>query len=131
MYAQADRDDPDHAAVTQMLAAERGPLVTTELALAEADYLILTRLGIDVELDFLDDLAEGTFVVECLSRVELRQARDVARQYRDLRPGLADCSLVVLANRLKTRRIATLNARDFRAMTPVQGGSFMLLPADA
>ncbi|MGH8898015.1 MAG: hypothetical protein ACRDZ4_13585 [Egibacteraceae bacterium] len=32
----------------------RVPLVTVA---AEADHLVLTRLGIDVELQFLDDLA--------------------------------------------------------------------------
>lgn len=131
LYAQADRSDPDHRAVAHLLLNEREPLVTTELAVAEADYLILTRLGVDVELAFLEDLASGVFAVECLSRAELRLAREVAVRYRDLRPGLADCSLVVLAGRLNTRRIATLNARDFRAMEPLQGGGFRLEPGDS
>jgi hypothetical protein len=51
-----------------MLEHERETLVTTELAVAEADYLILDRLGPDVEIAFLEDLAEGTFVVECLDQ---------------------------------------------------------------
>src|SRR5690348_198390 len=68
LYAQADADEPRHASVVEVLKSERETLVTTELAVAEADYLILDRLGIDVELAFLDDLAEGTFVTECLTR---------------------------------------------------------------
>ncbi|MGH2365525.1 MAG: hypothetical protein ACRDGF_03400 [Chloroflexota bacterium] len=84
----------------------------------------------EAELAFLDDLAEGTYTVDCLSRAELSRAGDVARRYRDPRPGLAGCSLVVLAHRYQTRRLATLNQRDFRHIIPLQGGSFHILPAD-
>lgn len=131
LYAQADRDDPDHTQVVEALKGQRGILVTSQVAVAEADYLILTRLGVDVELAFLDDLAEGTFLVESLNREELGTARDLARRYRDLEIGLADASLVVLAHRHRTRRLLTLDERCFRAVTPLQGGSFQLLPADA
>ena len=37
LYAQADADEPRHAAVAAVLRAEREALVTTELAVAEAD----------------------------------------------------------------------------------------------
>ena len=53
LYAQADTADPGHAAVRALLTAERDEIVTTELAVAEADYLILDRLGPDVEAAFL------------------------------------------------------------------------------
>jgi hypothetical protein len=38
--------------------------------------------------------------------------------------------LAVLAARHGTDRIATLDGRAFRAITPLRGGSFTLLPAD-
>jgi len=79
LYAQADAGEPRHAAVRAILEGEREALVTTELAVAEADHLILDRLGPEVELAFLDDLAEGTFLVECLDRAQLRTARTVRR----------------------------------------------------
>jgi predicted nucleic acid-binding protein len=130
LYSQADRDDPHHEAVARVLRAERGPLVTSQVAAAEADYLILTRLGVDVELAFLDDLAAGTFLAEGLTPDELGIARDLARRHRDLELGLADASLVVLARRHRTRRLVTLDERCFRAVLPLQGGSFELLPRD-
>jgi len=131
LYAQADADEPRHAEVAQILRDERELLVTTELAVAEADYLILDRLGPDVELAFVDDLINGTFVVECLTRDELDRARGVVERYRDLRLGLADASLVVLAQRHGTTRILSFDERAFRAVAPLQGGSFTVLPADA
>jgi len=51
-----------------MLRSERGPLITTEIVVAEADYLILRRLGIAAELAFLDDFADRVFEVVCLTQ---------------------------------------------------------------
>ncbi len=130
LYAQADADEPRHADVARVLQAEPEILVTTELAVAEADYLVLDRLGVDVELAFIDDLVAATYVVECLTRDELQTARALVDRYRDLRIGLADASLVVLANRYGSRRIVTFDERAFRTITPLDGGSFTLLPAD-
>jgi uncharacterized protein len=131
LYAQADADEPEHHAVAAILRAERGALVTSQIVVAEADYLILRRLGVGVELAFLDDLAAGTYVVDALTAPELGIARDVVARYRDLELGLADASLVVLANRWDTRRILTLEQRAFRPVTPLQGGAFEVLPADS
>ncbi len=131
LFVQANSDDPDHEVVVALLHAERGPLVTSEVVAAEADYLILSRLGVDTEIRFLRDLAAGTFSVDCLNRDELGMALTLAERYRDLKLGLADASLVVLAHRHRTRRILTFDYRAFRNVTPLQGGSFMLLPADA
>jgi hypothetical protein len=82
---------------------ERGPLITSEAVVAEADFLIMSRLGLEAGLAFLDDLAAGTFVVDCLSPTELKGARDLARKHKDLKLGLADASLVLLAQ-LQPRR---------------------------
>jgi predicted nucleic acid-binding protein len=130
LYAQADRTDPAHDAVAEVLRAERNALVTSQLALAEADYLIMTRLGVGAELALLEDVVGGTFVAEGLSPTDLAVATDVVAKYRDLEVGLADASLVALAARHHTRRICTVDERCFRAMSPLQGGSFQLLPAD-
>jgi uncharacterized protein len=130
MLVQADAGEPRHRDVVGLLRAERETLITTELAVAEADYLILDRLGVDVELAFIEDLASGTFVVDCLTRDELDTARSVVERYRDLRLGLADASLVVLAARYSTSRIVTFDERAFRTVRPLQGGVFTVLPAD-
>jgi predicted nucleic acid-binding protein len=131
LYAQADADEPRHDAVAALLREERDVLVTSQVVAAEADYLILRRLGVDVELVFLDDLAAGTYLMDALTPSDLTVARDIAARYRDLELGLADASLVVLAARWRTRRILTLDERAFRAVTPLQGGFFTVLPADA
>jgi predicted nucleic acid-binding protein len=131
LVAYTDADEPRHHEVATLIRSERGELVTTELAVAEADYLILDRLGVDAELAFLQDLAEGTFIVDCLDRRDMGRAREIVERYRDLRLGLADASLVVLAERHATTRILTFDERAFRAVTPLQAGAFTILPTDA
>lgn len=130
-YALADASEPGHDAVARILTSERQALVSTELAVAEADFLILRRLGLNAEMAFLEDLVAGTFIVDCLTLQEIGAARDVVKKYGDLRLGLADASLVVLALRYHTRRILTFDERAFRAIAPLQGGNFLVLPADS
>ena len=131
LYAQADADEPRHEAVVAILEAEREALVTSQFVVAEADYLILDRLGPKVELAFMEDLAAGTFAAECLSRDELGLARSIAQKYAKLQIGLADASLVVLGERFSTRRILTFDERAFRTIRPIQGGRFTILPVYA
>jgi predicted nucleic acid-binding protein len=130
LYSQADRLDPDHSAVADVIRGTDEALVVSAFAAAEADFLILTRLGIETELAFLEDLASSSFQVEALTQPELTAALDVARRYRDLELGLADASIVVLAERFQTRRLVTFDERAFRTVTPLHGGRFTLLPAD-
>lgn len=55
----------------------------------------------------------------------------VAERHDSMGLGLVDASLVALAARLQTSRIATLDERHFRALPPVTGEpAFTLLPAD-
>ena len=96
----------------------------------EADYLILSRLGLDAELLFLDDLATS-YQLASFDQAGLKRAKQVCAQYRDLELGLADASIVVLCQKLRTRSIATFDHRHFRAAMPLQGGAFTLLPDDS
>lgn len=63
---------------------------------------------------------------------DVATARAVIVKYRDLGIGLADASIVVLAERYGTRDILTLDERHFRAIRPLSGEpSFRIFPADA
>ena len=52
-------------------------------------------------------------------------------RYPDLEVGLADASVVVLANRYDTYDVLTLDERHFRVLRGPQDHPFRLLPADA
>ena len=130
LVAMADRRDPRQAEVEQLLGAEDGALVIPAPVSAEIDHLLGSRVGREARRAFLGDLAEGRFRVECLEPPEYATVVELARRYADLDVGLADLSVVVLASRFGTARIATFDERHFRALRPIAGGAFTLLPRD-
>lgn len=97
---------------------------------AEADHLILSRLGVSAQISYVRGLASA-FSVEVLDAAGLQATADLCEQYRDLELGLADASTVVLAHNWRTTVLATFDERHFRAVTPLAGGAFELLPADS
>lgn len=106
-----------------------GELVVSAFTAAEADHLVLTRLGIDAELALLEDLAV-TYTVQALDARGLKTGREICARHRDLELGLADASIVVLAEQWSTHTLATFDERHFRAVTALDGKAFTLLPAD-
>jgi uncharacterized protein len=107
-----------------------GPVVLSPYVLAELDYLLLVRSGVSVELDFLREIGTGVFELASFGRDDLARAIGVIERYRDLSIGLADASLVVLAERYATTRLLTLDERHFRVIRPLHARAFALLPAD-
>lgn len=116
--------------VEKVLRHEAGTLVMPAPISAEVDYLLGTRLGGHARRRFLEDLAARRFSVECLATADYATVRDLDRRFGDLELGLADLSIIVLASRLRTTRILTFDQRHFRAVAPLEGGSFTLLPFD-
>ena len=131
LVAFGDANDPLFPHVNQLLRTIDGPLVVPAPVTAEVDYLLGRRVGQKARRDFITDLAAGRFTVACLEREDYASIRDLDARYADFELGLADCSLVVIANRFSTDRIVSFDERHFRAVTTLTGGAFTILPADA
>ena len=130
LVALADRHDRLRPAVEALLKDEPGELVIPAPITAEIDYLLGRRLGRASRLAFLDDLAVGRFTVAHMGADDHRVVADLERRYEDLDVGLADLSVVIAAREHETRRVLTFDERHFRALRPLDGGHFTLLPAD-
>ena len=130
LVALADANDARSLAVLRCLERERGELVLPAPITVEADYFLGERLGGEAQERFVEDIASGLYRLEGLTTAEHREVHRLMQHYRGLRPGLADLSVVILAFRFNTLRILTFDYRHFRAMRPLQGGSFQLLPID-
>ncbi|MBW8875480.1 MAG: PIN domain-containing protein [Acidobacteria bacterium] len=131
VYALFDADDLHHSAVRKVVDSHQGPLIIPVAILAEIDYLLLTNLGVQAELDFLKSLQEGAFTFEPFTVEDLGRCREIISQYRDLGLGLADTAVMATAERLRTLMVLTVDHRHFRAVVSQQGRPFRLLPADA
>ena len=108
-----------------------GPVVLSPFVLAELDYLLLTRAGVRAELQLLQEVADGVFELATFGPADTSRAANVIEQYAGLKLGLADASLVVLADRYQTTRLLTFDERHFRAVRPLSADAFTLLPADS
>lgn len=103
-------------------------LVVSPYVLAELDYLVATRIGVDAELAVLRELPGGAWELAQFDTSALQKAGAIIDKYRDLRIGLADASNVVLADRYQTRTIVTLDRHHFSVLRPVRGGRFTIVP---
>jgi predicted nucleic acid-binding protein len=127
LLAFFDASEPDHEAVSEVLGAADA-LVVSPYVVAELDYLVATRHGVDDELAVLDELTGGAWDLPGFDQEGLRRAREVISMYRDQEIGVADASIVVLAERYRTRTIASLDHRHFDVLRSLDGGYFEVLP---
>lgn len=119
VVALFDPRDGDHRACQAILEANRQPLVTTVAVLTEAFHILSPEsLGARRLREFV--LAGGT-TVRTLDEPGLIRAFELMETYVNLPMDLADASLVVVAERLPTRRIFTLDHRDFSTYRIRQG----------
>jgi uncharacterized protein len=125
-----DRRDPMAATIHRWLTRTREPVVTVAPVVSEVEHLLRVRFDERASMNFVADLGRGALAVECLQPGDYATVSMLYNRYRDLRPGLTDLSLIAVAERLQTTRILTFDQRHFRAMAPLQGGAFTLLPWD-
>jgi uncharacterized protein len=131
LVALADAKEPQLQALLRIRNEEEGQLVLPAPVAVEVDYLLGVRFGERARRAFLSDLAARRYDVACLETGDYRAVVELDARYSDLGLGLADCSIVVLAERYETRRLLSFDERHFRTIAPLQGGSFELLPADS
>ncbi len=131
LLSAIDRSQRHHDAARRALEAAAPPWILSPFVLAELDYLLATRVGQDAERALLGEVGRGVYRLESLDAADIEAAERLIGRYRDLEIGLADASVVVLANRYGVRDVLTLDDRHFRAMRGPGGRPFKLLPADA
>jgi hypothetical protein len=131
LLAAFGADAHRHRAARAAYEDDPGPVVMSPFVLAELDYLLLNRAGLNAEIDLLREVAGGVFELATFSRADVDSAASVVERYADMRIGLADASVVVLAARYHTTRVLTFDERHFRAIKPLYGDAFTILPTDS
>jgi predicted nucleic acid-binding protein len=128
LLALIDADDRHHDPLRRLFGSAPASWIVPWAVLPEVDYLLARHLGPKVELAFLEDLAEGRYVVEWGDERDLARARELCRRHAALEMGLVDGVVMAVAERLRAEAIATLDLRHFAAVrlrAPVR-----LLPRD-
>ncbi|EDN69594.1 conserved hypothetical protein [Beggiatoa sp. PS] len=128
IYAFYDGSDQYHESVRILINKNAGNIIIPEIILVEIDYLLGRLLGIDAELDFLQDIFHGVYRLHPLNSSILQRCSNLMAQYHDLKLGLADAAVMATAEELNIYQILTVDERDFRAVR--LQAPLILLPAD-
>ena len=130
LLSAIDASQRQHAACATALRKAAGPLLLSPFVLAELDYLLARRVGIAAQSALLDEVARGAYRLEPFAAEDIQAAKAVVDRYHDLKIGLADASIVVLAERHRARDVLTLDERHFRALRIGRRQHFRILPVD-
>jgi predicted nucleic acid-binding protein len=128
LYAAAATQDNDHRRCVELLTQAKGPLLIPALVVTEVSYLLNDRIGPHAELAFARSLAAGELITEPVLDSEWQRIAELIEQYQDLPLGMADASLVALAERHKAVQIASLDHRHLGVVRPKHVAAFTLLP---
>jgi len=128
LYAYIDADDAHHEECLALLENYPGTLAVPVLVVAEAAYLVATRLGVDPEVRLLGDLAAGAFATAPVEEEDWLRIAELVSLYRDLPLGTVDASVVAVAERVGITTLATLDRRHFGVVRPAHCEAFELLP---
>lgn len=126
VIAAYNQRENEHDAARAVLADSDERFVISPLVLAEIDYLAHRYLGSHAALTMLGELQELATVVP-VDNEDFRTAIGQIVRYRDMVIGLTDAMNVVVAGRFKVTTLFSLDGH-YRAVTPMSGGSFTLLP---
>lgn len=127
LYAAADADDAAHEACVAALESEDFDLVIPALVVAEATYLIGTRMGASAESSFLRSLE--SLEVAAPEPEDWRRIAELVARYANVGLGGTDASVVALAERLRVRTVITLDRRHFSVVRPRHCRNFRILPS--
>jgi len=117
ILALLDADDRHHAVVRDLFLAAPDHWILPWAILPEVDYLARRLLGADAARAFHGDVARGAFLVEWDGGADLARAAELDRLHETLGIGLVDGVVMAMAERLDAEAIATLDLRDFGAVT--------------
>ena len=121
-----DRSQSGHAVFAAFFGGWIGPVVTSEAVLTEATHLLgRVHGGADACLAFV---LNGGATVAPSTASSLARCRALMRRYDDLPMDLADATLVVLAEELRTDLVFTTDRRDFDVYRIVGKRRFRVLP---
>jgi predicted nucleic acid-binding protein len=130
LLAAVDASQRRHAECAAVLQGADGPLLLSPFVLAEIDYLLGRHVGTAAQTALLGEVVRGAYRLESFDAADIETARTVMERYAGLRIGIADASIVVLAERHRLRDVLTLDERHFRTLRFGRRQRFRILPAD-
>ncbi len=127
LLAVLDADDEFHNACSSALLAETAPFLP-DVVLPELAYLILRELGYKILVEFLASVHKGELRIERFNNDDLIRATQILEKYADARVDFVDCVIVAISERLRFKRVLTVDRRHFQLFRPKHCKNFKIIP---
>ena len=126
LVAYLDSSEVEHDLVGDVLDDFNGVLTTTAAVVTEVMHFIRrTRFGATALSEFISQ--SGMRVYGLCEPADIRDAAVLMQRYADTPMDFADATLVLLADRLATSDILTLDRRGFNTYRLPDGSSYNLV----
>lgn len=84
----------------------------------EVCQLLKYRFGSKYEKKFLEEIDKSSFIMETVTFKDISRILQILSKYDDLNAGYVDSSIVAIAERLGTNKLATLDRKHFSVLIP-------------
>lgn len=127
-YALANRSDVNHKAAVFCVRSLGEPLATHNLILAEAWYLLESRLGRLPARRLCEQITAGTIELLPVEAEDISVALAIEEKYQNLELGLTDAVSLTLCEREEITTVFTFDRKDFGVFRPSCAPALRLLP---
>jgi len=105
----------------ELATSDSASLVVSPLVVAEADYMLFSRLGDAAARRFANDVASEAYELAEWNAADYAIAAGVMDRFSEPRDyiGVTDAANVVLADHYRTTDLLTLDQRHFRRLRPL------------
>ena len=124
LVALFDASEQAHTAVVQALAnlTHTDRLFTSLAVITEVTHLL--DFSVRKQLEFLQWVELGALTIEPITPRDFPALRTLIQRYANLPMDFADATLVLLAERLGSQQVLTLDRRDFTVYRTAAGHAF-------
>lgn len=126
LLAAFNANDKHHDRCVGFLTRLRGRKLLPSTVLAEVSWSL--ERWPHVEAAFIDQVAKDAFELVQLTHADLHRMSELIIQYADFPLGAVDASVIAVAERYRTDRVATIDHRHFTVVKPRGGSALTLLP---
>ncbi len=128
LVSLANANEAEHQACVALAQTIRERLVIPHVVLPEAAYLIDKYLGHRTMQTFVTRMTLPAWTLEPLREGDLERTAEILDRYHDQRLDFTDAAIIAIAERLRIRRVLTLDRRHFQIIRPQHCPTFELLP---
>ena len=108
IVALLNRKDKHHKRVLEFTRNYSGSFVTTWSVITEATHLL--RQSIQAQLNLLEWIRRGGIEIFQIEKSDIERMITLTKKYSDLPMDLADCSLIIVAERLNIKEIISIDS---------------------